>query len=250
MTNLADRLILPRRAPSLRAYVRWGVLAGLVAGVAMAVFLLIVGEPSIRRALAIEAAQAGDEAAGEMFSRGVQVAGGALACLLYGLCLGAVFGVVYGALRQRFLAVGGFAGALRLGLLGYVAIVLVPGLKYPANPPAVGDPATIGARTAAYITLLLASILAIVAADRMWWSLTRRGVTSESRALAVGAAWALLIGATYVLWPASPDPVTAPATLIWHFRIASLGGALVLWMTLAGVFGWIVVRKPRPATPA
>jgi hypothetical protein len=245
ITTLADRLILPRRTPSVRAYLRWGVLAGLVAGAAMAAFLLLVGESSIRQALVLEAAHAGNEASEEVFSRGVQVAGGALACVLYGACVGAVFGVAYGKLRARFLAVGGFGGALRLGLVGYLAIVLVPALKYPANPPAVGDPDTIGARTGAFLTLLAASILITVIADRAWWSLTRRGVAVEPRVLMVGGLWALLIGLAYVLWPASPDPVTAPATLIWRFRIASLGGALMLWTTLAAFFGWIVVQRPR-----
>lgn len=249
MTTLVDRVILPRRAPSIRAYVRWGVVSGLAGGLAMAVFLLLVGEASIRQALAFEAAHAGPEGHDEMFSRGVQVVGGVTACLLYGVSLGAVFGVVYARLRERFLIVGGLGGALRLGLIGYLTVVLVPALKYPANPPGVGDPETIGARTAGFVTLLAASVLITLGADRCWRYLAQRRITEEARVIAVGALWVCSVGVAVALWPANQDPIGASAELIWRFRLASLGGAFALWATLAAAYGWIVAGTPRGFGP-
>src|SRR5580658_3615771 len=38
--------------------------------------------------------------------------------------------------------------------------VLAPSLKYPANPPSVGDPETIGVRTGAYFLLIAISVVA------------------------------------------------------------------------------------------
>jgi hypothetical protein len=245
MTTLVDRVILPRRTPSIRAHLRWGAVAGLAGGTAMAAFLLLVGESSIRQALAYEAAHAGPEAHDELFSRGVQVFGGAVACLLYGLAAGAVFGVVYHRMRDRFLAVGGFGGALRLGAMAYLAVVLVPALKYPPNPPGVGDPATITARTASFITLLVAAVLITIVAEMTWRSMIRQGFSDETRTIAVAGLWVGLIGLTYAVWPANHDPIGESAKLIWHFRLVSLGGSLALWATLASLFGWIVTRVPR-----
>ena len=59
---------------------------------------------------------------------------GALFAVSYALCLGRV-----GNLRPRTLALLVAAG-------GFVAIYLVPYIKYPANPPSIGHPETIRQR--------------------------------------------------------------------------------------------------------
>ena len=55
----------------------------------------------------------------------------------------------------------GRAAAVRCALL---AVYLVPFLKYPANPPAVGDPDTLGKRTTLYFLMMLLSVLLAVGA--------------------------------------------------------------------------------------
>ena len=45
-----------------------------------------------------------------------------------------------------------------------MALYIVPNLKYPANPPSVGEPETIGMRTGFYFLMMLISIAAMVAA--------------------------------------------------------------------------------------
>ncbi len=42
--------------------------------------------------------------------------------------------------------------------------------------------------------------------------------------------------------PAAPDTVEVPATLVWQFRLASLGGGFLLWTLLILGFGWIVAE--------
>jgi len=49
-----------------------------------------------------------------------------------------------------------------LAATGFVAIDLVPNLKYPANPPSVGKPETIGIRTALYFIMIAISLAAMV----------------------------------------------------------------------------------------
>jgi predicted cobalt transporter CbtA len=165
-----------------------------------------------------------------------------VAAFLYGVLLGAVFAVVYAATRPRRHPINDFRRSLALGAIGYVTIVLVPALKYPANPPGVGDPDTIGARTVSYLTLLGASILLAVLARIFWTRLHERGFVEEVQVVAVGGAWLIAVALASLIWPASPDAVSIPAQLLWRFRLATLGGALALWMTVALVFGWATTR--------
>ena len=116
---------------------------------------------------------------------------------------------------------------------------LVPGLKYPANPPGVGNPDTIGQRTAAYLVLLVVSVLVAILAREVWQQMTTRGFAGAPRfAVAVGAYLAV-IAALYVVFPANPDAIDAPANLIWQFRLDSLAGNALLWLVLGTVFGWL-----------
>ena len=52
----------------------------------------------------------------------------------------------------------------------------------------------------------------------------------------------------YLVLPANPDPVTAPANLIWHFRINSLAGSGLLWLVIGSTFGWLGDRASPRAT--
>ena len=226
------------------AYLRRGALAGLAGGAAMAIFLLAVGERSIRAALAIEAARSSvsGEPSVEMFSRSTQVLGGVIAALLYGLFVGAIFGVVFAAVRHHSRLSDDFLRALGLGAVAFGTLVLVPALKYPANPPAVGDPATVGQRTVAYLTMLAAAVTLALAAWRASRALRARGLPDHVRLTVVAAGYVAAVALAYVVWPANPDRVDVPATLLWRFRLASLGGAAALWSVLAAVFGWACVR--------
>jgi hypothetical protein len=237
MSTVAERGVRSGRATPMGVIIGRGLLAGLAGGAAMAAFLLLVGERSIRDALALEARHDGGHG-DEMFSRGVQVTGGVMAALIYGVLLGAVFAVVHTATRPAG-ATNAFHRSLGLGAVGYVTVVLVPALKYPANPPGVGDPDTVGLRTASYLTLLGASILLAILARALWIRLRDRGVSEEVRVIVVGGAWLVAIGFALAIWPTNPDDVSVPAQLLWRFRLAALGGAFVLWTVLAVSFGWM-----------
>jgi hypothetical protein len=230
------------------AYLRRGALAGLAGGAAMAAFLLAVGERSIRQALAIEAARSQGEGV-EEFSRGTQLAGGVAAALLYGLFIGAVFAVVFAAVRHRSRLSDDFARSLGLAAIGFGTLVLVPALKYPANPPAVGDPDTVGQRTVAYLTLVGLSVVASLAAWRLSGYLRARGLADHERLPLVGLGYAAVVGVAFLAWPANPDAVTVPAQLIWRFRLAALGGAATLWAVMGVVFGWASIHSSHRRAP-
>jgi predicted cobalt transporter CbtA len=225
-------------------YLRLGALAGLAGGVASGLFLLLVGERSINDAIALErAGETGPHE--EVFSRGVQQIGGVLGVGIVGVCLGIVFAVVFVAVRHRLSSTDDWRRSAQLSAIAFITIALVPFLKYPGNPPAVGDPDTITERTVLFAIMLAWSCVATFAAYRLSVHLRARGVPDDRRLPVIGVLYIALIGAALLLLPASPDAVDAPATLIWRFRTASLGGAALFWSVLGTVFGWLLVRAPR-----
>jgi predicted cobalt transporter CbtA len=215
-----------------------GVLAGLAGGGALALVVRLIGEGPLGRAVALEGA-GGDE----MFSRGTQQIGGMVAGVLYGAALGAVFTVVYAAVRHRLRTADDWQAAVALAAAGFAAVFLLPFLKYPANPPSVGDPDTIGRRTALYLLAVGWSLVATWGGWRAWRALVARGLDRATAVPATLAVWVALAAAGLVALPANTDPVTPPATLIWQFRLASVAGAATYWSVMGLVFGWLRRRE-------
>jgi hypothetical protein len=212
---------------------------------ALAIVLLTIGEGPIGQAVGLEK-QTATAQHEEMFSRGTQQIGGAVGGLIYGVALGAIFAVAYVALRRRLSTAQDWRASVQLAGIGFLTIFLIPFLKYPPNPPAVGSPDTIGRRTALYLVMLGWSAVATWAAWLAARSLERRGTAVHLRPTAVAAVYVILIGIGFALLPGTPDPVNAPATLVWNFRLSSLAGAAAYWAVAGTVFGWLSVVRSRP----
>jgi Probable cobalt transporter subunit (CbtA) len=179
--------------------------------------------------------------------------GGALGMALFGLFVGVVFGVVYAANRHRLGAGADWQRARRLGAVSFAAVFLIPFLKYPANPPAVGNPDTINERTIAYASMVVLSVLAVVLAAAVADRLRRREVTEPRSQLAAVGAWLAVVVVGFVALPANPDEITIPADLLWSFRLASIGGQLAFWAVAASVFGLLSAQasaRARAEAPA
>ena len=178
----------------VRTFLVRGMLVGIVAGLLSFAFLKIYGEPQVDRAVAFETEQDEAKAAAqkaeshdhtsashdhmseahmhiadhdepELVSRSAQAGLGLfVAVLVYSAAFGGLFGLAFA------FAYGRTSGALTpqalsavIAATGFVAIYLVPTLKYPANPPAVGEPETIGIRTALYFIMIAISLVAMIA---------------------------------------------------------------------------------------
>jgi predicted cobalt transporter CbtA len=253
VTETLDR---PAVAQPLRFGQLFGriVLAGLVAGVLAGVYSLLVTERAIAPALDIEEARAategGHEHAGELFSRPEQLLGGFLGTVLAGVVLAVVFAAVYGLVRHRLPGRTDVARAGLLAAIGFAVLALLPALKIPANPPAVGDPDTVGTRTAIYGGVLLCGVVGtmLVAALVSW--LRSRGTSDAATVAAAAVAVAVLLALVLVLVPDNPDTIAAdvPAAVVWDFRLASLGQLAVLWAGLGLAAGWLLDRLPRRRT--
>jgi hypothetical protein len=197
---------------TVRDFATRGLVAGAVGGLAAALFIRFVTEAQIGFALEFEDAAAlggppGDPAE---FSRSTQYWGGMAAAVLYGAVIGLALAVAVAALHHRVRAHTEFGRVVRVATGAFVAIVLLPGLKYPPNPPAVGDPDTVGERTRLFLSLMGASILVVFAAWFLWEYLTDRGWDGAPRAAAVVGAFAAVVALAFVVWPPSPDTIAPP----------------------------------------
>jgi predicted cobalt transporter CbtA len=219
----------------LVSFIRRGVIAGLVGGAVSALFLLVVGERVIGDAIRLEDARGGGGNA--MFSRGVQTFGGVLGVILVSVALGVIFATTFAAARHRLPGRDEWQRSIAWAATAFAVVYLVPFLKYPPNPPSVGNPDTIDERTMLYFAMVAWSVGAAFLAARLGAWLRSRQLADPARLSAVAIAWIVFVAIGYMVLPGAPDAVTAPATLIWRFRLASAGGALALWGVTGVVFG-------------
>ena len=100
------------------------------------------------RAAAGDSRRASHEEA-PVVSRAVQKSFGLVtAAVVYGLSLGGLFALAFAAVYGRVGPREPGAHEHLLAACAFVVVFLVPFVKYPANPPSVGDPDTITKRTA------------------------------------------------------------------------------------------------------
>ncbi|MEV5104076.1 CbtA family protein [Streptomyces massasporeus] len=231
-----------------------GMLAGLAAAVLALAVAYFLGEPDIDRAIGFEEAHApahGHET--ELVSRGLQsTAGLATGVLVYGVAFGGIAALAYCFALGRVGRLGPRATALLLSGSALLAVYVVPFLKYPANPPAVGNPDTIGERTTLYFLMMLLGVLLAIAATLLGKRLAPSLGTWWATVVAV-AAFALAVGIAYAFLPAVDEvPADFPATVLWRFRLSALAVQTTLWAGFGLLFGELAERllNPRPETAA
>ncbi|WP_328959168.1 CbtA family protein [Kitasatospora purpeofusca] len=258
-----------------------GLLAGLIAGLVAFVFAYTVGEGPVSDSIAQEqthsapaghhdhgggSAAAADgtedatahehaDAGGEeeeLVSRDVQsTAGLATGVLVYGVAVGGIAALAFCFALGRVGRFGPRATAALVAVAAFVTVYFVPFLKYPANPPAVGNPDTIGKRTALFFLMIALSVLIGVAAVILGKRLAPR-LGTWNATVAAGLGYAVVMAALAFVLPSNDDaiPDGFPAALLWDFRLASIGLQVVLWTGFALLFGTLADRALAPAAPA
>jgi hypothetical protein len=231
-----------------------GMLVGLGAGLLAFVFAYIFGEPQVQHAIDFEdqLARLGHAPAeAQLVSRGTQRTIGLLtATTLVGIALGGAFALVFARAYGRIGALGARATAALLALGAFVTITLVPFTKYPANPPTIGNPETIGRRTALFVAMIAITILAMVAAVRIRRQLLDRVGAWNASTLAAAAFVAVVVVAELILPGVHETPKGFPADVLWRFRVASLGINATLWTTIGLGFGMAAERLLAARAPA
>jgi hypothetical protein len=223
------------------------MLVGILAGLLASGFAWLFGEPQVDHAIAFEGHMrqlAGETPEPELVSRAVQSTIGLLTgVVVYGCAFGGMFALVFayahGRIGRRW---SPRTTAAVLAAMAFVVLVLVPQIKYPANPPSVGNPDTIGQRTALYVGMLVLSVATAVTAFSTGRSLVAR-LGTWNAALVGGTAYiVVMVVATLMLPPVNEVPSEFSAEVLWRFRLASVGIEAVLWTTLGLAFGVLAER--------
>jgi hypothetical protein len=208
-----------------------GAAAGLIHGSVNLVFV----EPILDQAIGIENQNlfaSGEEKNTPDFwikydgYRAWQKSGLVFAGGILGISVGALFGIV-------------FAGIM------WCTIFFIPFLKYPANPPTVGDPDTVVLRGILYLTFIAISGFGAVG----FYKLSQKLKTKKFIAI---AGYAAFIGMMFVVMPENPDKITAPVDLLEHFRITSAFTVSLYWIMLGLILGslWSHYKPHKEITPS
>ena len=229
------------------AFILITLVSGAIAGTILGLINQILVEPYIDQAIAIEVQNT--VASGESVDvdelvqyRLWQKGGEIVAGTILGTSISALFGIVYIYSRDSLPGSNNKKKGLILAGIMFFVIFLIPALKYPANPPAVGDPETIEYRESLYIGMLVISGLTALGVAILYRSLsqTRR----ESRKIIVPTVYAVIIALAFVVLPANPDEVTISSNLLMNFRIVSAITMGIFWGILGILLGsfWDIVK--------
>jgi predicted cobalt transporter CbtA len=214
------------------------LISGAIAGTILGLINQGVVGPFIDRAIAIEmhsAAQNGEIInpiefdAYRMWQRGGEVAAGTI----LGLSIGSLFGITFAYARGSLAGSSEKKKALMLAGIMWLVLFMVPALKYPANPPAVGDPATIYYRQSLYVAFLAISGLSALGLAFLYQKMRGAG----AKRLAIPLTYAGIMVVAFVAMPPNPDQVSAPMDLVNGFRLASGLTMTVFWALLGLILG-------------
>jgi predicted cobalt transporter CbtA len=225
------------------------LLAGAIAGTILGAINQVAVEPYIERAIELEMLQQNtlaesdqvinpaEFAAYRLWQRGGEIIAGTI----LGLSIGSLYGIVFAYTR------GSVSGtnnnnkkkALIVAGIMWLVLFLVPALKYPPNPPAVGDPETIYYRQSLYVAFLAISGfsalgLAFLCRKMMVASSNN---TKKAMIIIIPSAYAAIMAGAYLAMPANPDPINAPIDLVVGFRITSAITISMFWAILGVIFG-------------
>jgi len=221
-----------------------GALAGTIHGIAN----LAIVEPYLDQAIGIENQNlfaSGEEEDTPRFwveydaYRDWQKGGQVLAGAILGTSIGALFGIVY-ALSRHVLPQGNdLKKTFTLAGVMWLTLFFIPFLKYPANPPTVGDAETVVLRAILYLSFIAISGFGTVGFYQIY-----KRLRQNTKILAF-AGYAAFIGTVFVLMPPNPDEISAPMDLVNGFRVMSVVAVSVFWVSIAMILGGLW-HKFRP----
>jgi predicted cobalt transporter CbtA len=222
------------------------LLSGVIAGVILAGVNYFVAEPFIDQAIGIEVdnsiASGGVVDFDELSSYRVwQKEGTFVAGAFLGLTYGAILGIVYVISRKYLPSSDDRKKALILAAIMCLSLYIVPFIKYPANPPAVGDPETIGLRDSLYTSYQLASGLIALGVSILVYKLRKISYIKY----VIPIIYLGLVAFIYAVFPANPDEITAPMDLVNAFRAVTFGTMVMFYLVLGAIFG-IMWNKFKP----
>ncbi|MEM2760555.1 MAG: CbtA family protein [Nitrososphaerales archaeon] len=223
----------------IAVFIGTALLAGVISGLIHGGINLVVTEPFIDQAIDLEIknaiAQGEDVGSPEEIAqyRTWQKGGQVLAGSILGLSLGSLFALVYAFSWSSLRGSDGVKKGLFLAAIMWFTLFMVPFLKYPANPPAVGNPETIYYRQSIYLVFIAVSGLGALALALLYKTLDNM----KRRNIIIPVLYAAYIIAVFIIMPPNPDQIGAPMELVNNFRIASALTTTIFWFVLGAIFG-------------
>jgi predicted cobalt transporter CbtA len=214
------------------------LLAGAIAGTILGVINQVVVEPYIEHAIEIEmqnTAQSDQAVNPAEFTayRFWQKGGEIVAGTILGLSIGSLFGIVFAYTHSSIPGSDNKKKALIVAGIMWFVLFLIPALKYPANPPAVGDPETIYYRQSLYVAFLAISGFSALGLTFLYGKMR----ALNTKKAIIPAVYTAIIAGAYFAMPANPDPINAPIDLVIGFRITSAITISMFWGLLGIIFG-------------
>jgi predicted cobalt transporter CbtA len=216
------------------------IISGALAGAIHGTVNFAIVEPYLDQAIGIENENlfaSGDEEDNPQFwadyeeYRVWQKSGQVLAGMILGIAMGSLFGIVYALSRNSLPGKNDVTKAVILAAIMWLTIYLIPFLKYPANPPTVGDAETVVLRSILYI-----SFIAISGFGALGFYKLSQKLQSDKKYLGI-LGYVIFIVIAFFVMPENPDEVTAPMNLVNEFRLMSVLGVTSFWISVGFILG-------------
>ena len=219
------------------------VIAGIIAGLLVGGFYNLFQVPVMERAIALEEERAASvspsgsaDESGPEVSLGVQRIGMTAGTAIYGAIIGIFFAAGFVLLHRAAPGWPVVWVALTVGALGFWSLSLFPFIRYPVNPPGVGDEATLVARQLGQVLFMLISAAAIGVALDAVKRVHQNFAEFSARRIWYGGVlgvYAVLALVMVFVFPGNPDPVPVPIDLLELFRALTMAGQFLTWALLA-----------------
>jgi predicted cobalt transporter CbtA len=226
------------------------LLSGAIAGTFLGLINQAIVEPFIDEAIEIEIQNmiSGGENVDRQEVNDIrlwQKGGEIVAGTILGTSIGALFGLVFAFVRNSLPGSNEKKKGIVLAGIMFLVLFLVPALKYPGNPPAVGDPETIAYRQSLYIGMLVISGFSALGLALLYKNIDHK----QSRKVTIPLIYTAIITGAFIILPSNPDDITISMDLVLNFRIVSTLTMGLFWGILGLVLGlfWDKV-KPHETT--
>ena len=224
--------------------------SGALAGLILAGMNVFVVEPFVDKAIGLETAKAID--LGENVStdeqnsyRIWQKSGSFVGGSLLGMAFGSLLGIVYMFCRKAIPFSSDRKRAVFLSLVMCLVLFVVPFIKYPGNPPAVGNPDTIWLREVLYIGFLSVSALSALSLGILSYKLRH----IQKAPIIIPLFYVVVVSVAFVLFAPNPDKISIPMDLVNSFRVASGLTMVGFWLALGVIFGTLWQKyKPHESS--
>ena len=215
------------------------VVSGAIAGTILGLINLGVVEPFIDKAIELEIQNdiQADQTVNmneitdyRTWQKGGEIVGG----LVYGISLSSLFGIVFAYSRKSLPGNNAQLKAILPPPTTCRPNLILPPLKYPTTPPAVGDPTTNYSRQSLFVAFRAISGLSALGVIVLVKKLNQ---TVPKKMVIACATYGAIMIISYIVMPSNPDKISISMNLIETFRLVSAGTIVMFWGVLGLIFG-------------